>query len=184
VQKYYKNAVAFPKELDEACYPAENVMTKAIASLDNAWPWGAGVAHFQGDRMNAGIVRITNSNKDTEVLHVDALPDTFTQLDVQLGINVFLSVPPSGGELEVARTSARSYEHIASLPADFDWSSLDEIKSQEPLLIKPEAGDLILINTRRPHATRIFPEGSGPRISVATFVGMGSKSGEKLLCWS
>jgi len=174
-------------------------MVKVMRTLNQAWPSGAEVAQFEGREMNAGIVRITTSNKDTEISHVDAVPSTYSKMALQLSTNIFLAAPRSGGELEVTRTHARSFEEIASLPSDVDWDKVEGIDhTKGPLLIRPIVGDLVLINTRRPHSTRIFPEDDGPRVSIACF--LGSKSmpppgsdkldkhwdspDSKLLCWS
>jgi hypothetical protein len=49
-----------------------------------------------------------------------------------------------------------------------------------PLQVRPEAGDLILFNARKPHAIRRFS--SGDRISVQSFIGHGQD--RPLLLWN
>lgn len=184
VMKYYDDVIPFRESLTAACHPDQNLMQKVMSTLDRAWPSGAEVAQFEGKSMNAGIIRITNPTKKMEVPHVDVLPSTFKKLETQLSCNVFLAAPPVGGELEVMRTRVRSFEEISSLPDDFEWSKIDDVdRSLEPLRIQPKAGDMVLINTRRPHSVHSFPKNSGVRMSIATFMGLEHLS-DKLQCWS
>lgn len=181
VRAYYDDVEPFRQQLTAACHPEENLMSKVMKTLDENWSAGAEVAKFEGEEMNAGIIRITTSNNKTEIPHVDCLPSEYKELDIQLSTNVFLAAPPVGGELVVYRTRARTFEEIAALPADVDWNTMEGMDS--PLLIQPNVGDLLLINTRRPHSTNIFPKGTGPRISVACFIGCENED-SPLYCWT
>ena len=83
---------------------------------------------------------------------------------------------PRGGELEVLKAPAFTHEEVTARPKDHDWST----EGEESIYIKPECGDLVLINTRRPHATKTFDSGS--RVAVASFIGY--NPGEPLQFWS
>jgi hypothetical protein len=70
------------------------------------------------------------------------------------------------GELEMWDVPALPPHEIHETAPDFDWRAA----LPPSLLIRPRVGDLILINTRKPHAIRSFQ--SGDRISLQTFIGL------------
>ena len=97
-----------------------------------------------------------------------------------LQANVYLEVPPVGGELHVWPLSWRSrwdfYRHAATLsllttPDEEAQRRLRRAFSAaavEPLRLLPQPGDLVLICVQRPHAVQGFPFGN--RVSLQSFL--------------
>ena len=98
--------------------PAVTPIDKLRLELDEQFPHGATVARFQGRKMLTGIARITRaaySQIVAEQPHFDALPEKYGVLDAQLAANIYLAVPPKGGELEIW-TSRRCIRSPQSVP--------------------------------------------------------------------
>lgn len=89
---------------------------------------------------------------------------------------MYLSTPAIGGELIIYPLEPLSAEQVDDFEANqLLWAS----QLGEGIRIKPNAGDLILINTRRPHAAS--SSGEGTRVSLQTFIGV--NQGESLQLW-
>lgn len=133
----------------------------------------------------AGLVRVIKNQM--EILpHQDELAedlgdahDFAKQLKVggvQLAANLYLSVPDAGGEIEIwnrhlAKDELGSYRQL-----DSDYG-LDRNRLGAPdLVIKPEAGQLILLDSTLVHAVS-QSRGDIPRVSISCFVGV-APSGE------
>jgi hypothetical protein len=84
--------------------------------------------------------------------------------DQHFGINVFCSTPAIGGELEVFGGPTLLHNEIHQVSPKYDFRQ--DGRSSE--LIKPAPGDLIIVNTRRPHAVKGFSQGT--RTSVSAFM--------------
>ncbi len=175
-EKYYTDALVNIKERKDACDPNSDPIEKLISQLNKIYVNGAKIASFDNKPMFAGIGRITKVNAQLleDQPHVDALHQHF--LDSQLSANFYLEVPERGGELEIWDYSPLTPNEISMVSPNKDWRS----ELGNSILIKPQKGDLILINPRRPHAVRMFQEGK--RISLSCFIGY--KRGESLLLWS
>src|SRR5262245_51389462 len=136
----------------------------------------ANVAAFEGRKMFVGIGRITAPEKTVleEQPHFDSLPPDLT-LDGQFSANVYLKVPEHGGELDVWNHPTLSPDEIHDDQLGRDWRSM----LPPPIRIRPAVGDLILINTRKPHAVCSFARGE--RVSIQCFIGY--KRGRSLALW-
>ena len=107
-----------------------------------------------------------------------------------LSSNIYLDVPQGGGELSIwnirldsSLSSNPLYQLIAS-PETFG-SELQQIIHRgipRPLVIKPNPGDLVILDTSRPHAVAGFERGR--RISIQTFIRPEGKPDQHLLLWS
>lgn len=144
-----------------------------LSDLNSCWLDGARFESINGKELFAGIGRITVAEADTrlgEIPHVDGC----WPYEAHFSANVYLRVPDIGGELEVWREPTLTFQQVVQLDPNFDWRDA-QLKSW---LVKPLEGDLIIINTRRPHAVRNFQHGS--RVSVASFIGFDSGQPLKL----
>lgn len=163
-QHYYDNALPGIRRLRAAAAPYLSPIDRLRVELDELWPAGATVASFKGRKMFVGIARVMQADRSHashESPHFDALPPAICPLDGQLAANIFIAVPPTGGELEV--WGAPPLPPEAVLPDN--WRDI----GGDPIVVKPEVGDLLLFNSRRPHATTPFA--SGDRISLQCFIG-------------
>lgn len=174
-QQYYDNALRGIRRLREAAAPYLSPIDRLRVELDELWPDGATVAAFEGRKMFVGIARVMHSDRSHashENPHFDALPPSVQSLDGQLAANIFIAVPPVGGELEL--WDAPPLPPEAVLPDTWRATGGD------PIVFKPETGDLLLFNSRRPHATTPFE--TGDRISLQCFIGY--RRGGPLLFWN
>lgn len=118
----------------------------------------------------AGIIRGTEPGKTpmVEKPHVDVIRDeTMLSISRQLSAVMFLEVPTNGGELVL-------WNGPLFNPTTDDESEFIDRTVRNHLAggLKPEAGDLVMFNTRHPHATTEFCEKDGKRIAITTFVGI------------
>lgn len=105
-----------------------------------------------------GIIRVMfpeTAHLSETVPHVDCLPRSIAELQQQFSANIYLETPPSGGELIIWDTQAFSYDQVQR----FEGAQLPEQCLQKPLRIRPRQNELVLINTRRPHAICGFDSG-------------------------
>lgn len=176
-QRYYNEAMQGTRFIRDAAYPYLSPIDHLRLEFDELWAPGANIANFEGRKMFVGIVRITEPKKDIlEKPHCDAVPERFANLKSQYSANVYLSVPEEGGELEMWDMAPLPITEIDHADINKDWRN----SGIPSLLVKPHQGDLILINTRRPHAVRKFAEGT--RVSVQCFFGL--KNDNSLVLWN
>lgn len=175
VQRYYNSIDSGRATLRSLAAPYPNPIDLLRLDLDEKHAHGATVAAFEGCKMMAGIVRVTQSHLShlgAAEPHFDALPPRYAQLATQFAANIYLQVPTEGGDLEL--WDVEPLEPGAQTPRL--WRKV----LPEPVVIQPQRGDLILFNCRRPHAVRSF-EGQ-PRISAQMFIGQ--KPNGHLVMWN
>lgn len=173
--KYYAEAPVNMARIRSYTAPALTPIDKLRLELDEKYLHGAMVARFQTQKMLAGIGRVTHaalSHLSEDEPHFDALPEKFCQLDGQFACNIYLTVPKKGGELEV--WDVKPMSPLATAPAN--WRK----QLPQSVTLKPNEGDLILFNCRRPHAIRRFK--GEPRVTMQTFIGY--RKTQPLLIWN
>jgi hypothetical protein len=172
---YYKAALPNMMATRKASLPYLAPIDQLCVHLDNAV--GARIARFDGKTMFVGIGRITKSEavKLQDQPHFDSVPAKYG-IEKQFSANVFLTVPSEGGELEIWNHRPLTLEEIDNVDPNSDMRTI----MGDSFLIKPEQGDLIIINPRRPHAVRTYSKGT--RISTTCFIGY--RSGKPLVLWS
>jgi hypothetical protein len=146
--------------------------------LRQIWPSGVRVAHFGNIESYVGVARIeTASVTDCSDRnpHVDWLSPVIKPYDEQLSTIVYLQMPKSGGELLLWNVS--KYQVLSFLRDD---GTLDRHLLSDPMILAPSVGDLIIINTRYPHAVLGFNDGL--RIVQTCFVGI--RGEDPLELWS
>lgn len=159
---------------------------KFMAELALAWPAGIRVPTLKGFIMRPSTARLMNANGPAVLPHDDFQGQYARQLPWaadqkgQLGANIYISVPETGGQLELwcQQLSKEQYDLCR-----FNRSyGLDRKQLPEPdLTLKPKLGELILINTRKLHAIRGV--GKGERCTISSFCGFVSLN-DPLLIWS
>lgn len=158
--------------LRNALRPCLSPIDKIRLELDEYWPHGANLANIDGQKMFVGVVRLMESkysHLSEETPHIDSIVSDKIVFDKQFSAIIYLRVPQSGGELEIWDTNP---------PTVFDksWRS----RQPDPYIIVPEARELVLINTKKPHAVKAFE--NGQRIAIQCFVGF--RENEPILLWS
>jgi len=152
--------------------------------MDEVWPYGLMVRRFKGAKMTPGLVRVMNDDATgrTDVplnCHVDDSPLLSSRTGLY-SVNVYLKLPSHGGDLFLwnARMEGLSgvfkYWYVvknfflSSSYADDKMQRMFQSRLPPPSRIKVGTGDLVILNTGRPHA--IEPFSGGPRISMQGFL--------------
>ncbi|MBA2653894.1 MAG: 2OG-Fe(II) oxygenase [Gammaproteobacteria bacterium] len=166
--KYYLEALNGIKRFREAAEPFLSPIDQLRLELDENWPSSANLANFSGKKMFVGIGRIMAAK--TSLLselqpHCDSVPADYANLMGQFAANVYLSVPSSGGELEIWDVEPLPTSDIHTTTPT-NWRS----ELSQSISLKPNLGDLIIFNSRRPHAITQFK--NGRRVTVQCFIGL------------
>lgn len=177
VRHYYDNALPSIRLVRQICGPELSPIDRLRLELDETWPTGANIGTFDGPKMFCGIGRVTLPKKRILELqpHCDSLPLGYS-LDGQFSANVYLAVPRVGGELELWDVPPLSQREIIELEQSCNVREM----LPPPLRIHPNVGELIVFNTRKPHAVRSFEDGN--RVSIQSFIGFSSKGPLQLWC--
>ena len=180
VNRYFSEALPSIKKMRAASYPYPSPAENLRLQFDEILPNGAQVASINGKKMLCGIGRLMNAEdsiKSEEQPHFDSMPPASIPITQQFSANFYLQVPDKGGELEIWNLPPLSYDHIETLDQSED---IRGSLPKDSIKVRPAKGDLILFNTRRPHAICSFPEGT--RTSMQTFIGVNDN--KPLILWN
>ena len=122
-------------------------------------------------KIRAGMFRITRPNAAVmeEHPHMDTLDLYFNDCS-QIGANIYLQMPEQGGEVVIYDVPhAFQAEDVKAVEADKE-AFTRIIENSEAQIIRPEEGDLVLINTRVPHAVIAYQDPSRLRVSFNMFL--------------
>mgnify|MGYP000942256652 CR=1 FL=1 len=159
----------------------ENPVRRCIGQLAKAWHHGIEIARHKGRLLHPGLLRLTLPNAVTlnDSPHIDSLLHPSFNQSAQLSMNIYLSTPEHGGELIVWDIPPLLTENCKTFETD---DNMRKILQKKPCYkIRPEEGELILINTRIPHAVSTFQNGC--RVSQQAFIGV-KDSHSPLYVWS
>ena len=165
-------------DADDGKPPPLAPLDKLRLELDEVWPEGASVRKNEAGRaFLAGVARVMRGpTRYVEgFMHVDELAP-MVDSGGTFSANVYLKVPPTGGELAVWPLAVRSrwdfYRHAETLShltvQGEEGQALLRRKLPRPQLIKVAPGDLVVLCVQRPHAAQGFPMGT--RVSVQSFL--------------
>jgi hypothetical protein len=184
-RRYWTSARQWIQELRLACSPWLTPIDKLRLELDEIWSTGAAQGSLDGRKMFVGLARVFEENSTAEP-HQDVLewdvPESPTarRLHGQLAANIYLQMPPSGGQLAIWPVElSREQYNAMQLPGTYGVDA--ELLQCPPVRLRPEEGELILFNSRRVHAVEA-PIG-GPRITWSCFIGI-PEDGKSLMMWS
>ncbi len=129
-----------------------------------------------------GIVREINK---AALPHIDWAPfqspgSTVSKILREWSWNIYLTVPPCGGELTIYRRPWEPELEAFKLPDSYGYS-LEAVSGVDKVTLQPTVGELILFNSRNLHAV-LEVEKPGRRVTVSSFIGE-TPNGE-LLLWS
>ncbi len=189
-EAYFREALPAMRAVRRACAGSMTPIDKLRLELDELWLSGANVSRDNPFRrkMLAGLARVMRPDgllegiAQTEgLVHTDS-SHLITEQQGLFSANTYLEVPSRGGELNVFPLAMKQPEHLESLVRvigfllqhAFDDAHRDRVQRQlhallpAPLTIKPEVGDLVILNTGRLHAVRGFAKGT--RVTLQSFV--------------
>jgi hypothetical protein len=168
-EKYYAEAMSGIRALRAASYPGLSPIDRLRVELDENWVPGANLANFEGKKMFVGIGRVMKpelSQMSEYQPHWDSVPTQYANLLGQFSANVYLAVPDEGGELEIWDIEPLPTSIIHHNDPERDWRA----ELPPSIRLKPDKGDLLLFNTRRPHAITRFD--GATRVAAQCFIGI------------
>lgn len=177
--EYYQQALSNTRNPRQISYPHISPIDRLRLELDELWHKGANIANFNDIKNNIGLFRVVQASRSqllSHTPHVDCLPTKYMFFKGQFTANIYFTLPPKGGELEVWDVEPLKGKEIDDSASIQNWRGL----LPEPIVIMPEIGELVLFNARRPHSVRDFSEGI--RTSVQCFVGLADD--DTLHLWS
>lgn len=147
------------------------------------WPGGVTVGRRGGRELGAGVAR--EPNQGFRVHFDDSLREYADDLlDVpligQFAFNLYLSVPPAGGETVLWRHRWQPEDESYRLPASYGYDEA-VVRGAESLEIAPRVGEALLIDPRYFHAVRPSSRGAR-RIALGFAVGLAASG--QLLTWA
>jgi hypothetical protein len=185
---YFKEALPAMRAIRGAA-KGLSPLDKLRLELDELWPSGATVSRDNPYRrkMLVGLARVMRPETLLDgITRVEGMihTDSSMFLDSERGLfsaNIYLDVPTSGGELNIFPVAMQQPERLQRLVRviayllqySFDPVHRERVQRQlharlpPPVTLTPSAGDLIVLNTGRPHAVRGFTEGT--RVSLQAF---------------
>ena len=178
IDQYFDHAARLMSEAQRVCSPFCTPIETLTKELVDIWPGGATLAKLKGQSVFAGIIRIMRpvAARALPEPHIDWVPDAIFKLTAQLSAIAYLSMPDAEGELEVWSTRLDALIDLVNRQGRLRRRDLPE-----PTLIRPQTGDVVIINTRRAHAVRSF--GVGARIVQTAFIGV-NKWDAPVIMWS
>ncbi|MEM7302027.1 MAG: 2OG-Fe(II) oxygenase [Pseudomonadota bacterium] len=169
---YHENAIASIHDTRSIFYPHISPVDHLKLLLQEFWPSGANLQHLDGRKCFSGALRVFWPKTAEFFPHYDRLDEESSASELehmgeQLGANIYLQTPSSGGDLQMWLREATPDEKI----------TIREVEGLEPedvgppkLVIHPEEGDLIIMSTRMLHA--VTPSADSHRVSTGTFIGV------------
>jgi hypothetical protein len=147
---------------------------------------GVSKAYLSDKReMPQGIFRMYPADYNPEILpHQDVLQwyidDSVAQnLLGQIGWNIYLDIPSSGGELVLydKHLDKEEYDSLSKGDYGIPWDKVE----YRNIFVSPRIGDLILIDSTRLHAIKKV-SGTGDRVTLSGFLGYDNN--KTLISWA
>lgn len=171
-QAYHAQAIPNIRKIREVFRPLASPIDELRLLLDEVWPKGARLLDVNGEKCFVGIGRFQGSGVDltphTDNLERNAPQDHEPRLLTQLSTNIYLEIPEDGGELEIWKIEPDEAEYNR-LRGERAYGIERHLLPPPDFVIKPEPGDLIVLNPRLIHAVR--PSATSTRVTLGVFIG-------------
>jgi len=182
--QYLSLAITAMRKARIISHPLLSPADQLRLELDEVWPCGSSLMHIENQSMFFGIVRVWVEG--TEALpHQDLLYREISDLGAtneysQLGANIYLQSAEDGGALEIW-DNVFSDEDCEKYAIKGSYGFSRDLLPKTSLVIYPQQGDLILLNTAKVHAVRKIYKGE--RITISGFIGCWGTQ-QQLKYWS
>lgn len=172
---YLDKAPGWIETMRRECAPHPLPMDVLRLHLDEIWPGSAQLTRMSGRQMFAGLIRRFQPGAGAEP-HQDHLEwdartagiDDHPYFDAQLAANIYMKVPPRGGELVIWPVGlTRTQYEAARIPGSYGVRK--ELLEGTPLVLPPRAGELIMFSSRNTHEVK--PSSGGDRVASSNFIG-------------
>lgn len=152
-----------------------------LAAFRDAWP-DVAPGRRQRREMHVGIVREINAG--LQVHYDDAVREYAGRLldgevVAQLAFNIYVRVPPAGGETVLWRRRWQPDDESRRIPGGYGFQEA-VVADTQSLTLRPMLGEGFLFDPRHYHTVR--PASDGRRISIGCFVGLTDDG--RLALWS
>jgi hypothetical protein len=177
-ERYFRHAESFLEAQRAAVQTGPWVIDRLRCTFDESWPWGSHLG-FPGRPylpwVRPTVIRVMSPDARRSphpfgFIHTDDVDHMGGRFRI-LSANIYLKVAEVGGEflvwpvhltkgLNVLRFPANAYVR-ALLSMAFDDDVQEELLRMlpEPLTIRPAPGDLVILDTGRPHSVSIVSKG-------------------------
>jgi 2OG-Fe(II) oxygenase superfamily len=171
IKLYFETAHESILAFRDACAPYCSPIDTLRCTLDEIWPAGANLQTLTGRKMFVGLSRMVRPGT-TFLAHHDLFQEDApgepeaNDLKAQFGANVYIKVPPEGGELLMwqQEISTPVFDRMRNGEYGLDISVL----GPADLSVKPDRGDLLIFNSRKMHAVASGKDIN--RLALACFV--------------
>ncbi|WP_372422054.1 2OG-Fe(II)-dependent halogenase WelO5 family protein [Salinarimonas chemoclinalis] len=187
-RRYFEHGIVLQRHMREVSEPHASPIDLLRLTLEESWPGGANLMRNSGRKAPFGISRLWREgseglpHQDLIYRETSAVEEEPTKIRDQIGVNVYLTTSRVGGELETwdVVIEDAEYEKIADR-FEGSYGYTRDMLPRESIVIQPQVGDLIMINTACVHAIRKIIDGE--RLTISGFVGSAGED-QPLLCWS
>lgn len=184
IEHYFATALDNLNLLRRACEPYPCPMDTFRCVMDETWGAGCTLQTLYGRKMFVGLSRCMKpgiplkAHHDMFGRHAPDTPEAASLIS-QFGINIYVDVPETGGELAMWQKEISDAEFLDQRGDDYAIP-LEDLPPCD-YSAKPENGDLILFNARKLHA--VLPGEGIDRLTISGFLGYRGDR-EPLTVWS
>ncbi|QYC45213.1 hypothetical protein Nocox_38315 [Nonomuraea coxensis DSM 45129] len=186
VTDYFDHAHGILRQLRDAFLPYANPADMLRSEIDELTPRGAQLLRLRDKPAVFGMMRSWDASMEA-LPHFDIIqqahPDlgTHLQFGEQFGINIHLHTPRSGGELLVWDVTLHDLSIAGLTGSDGTYGYPPHALPPPDVVLKPNAGDLVIVRSTRLHS--VARTSAGERVTISGFIGLTTDASEARL-WS
>lgn len=167
---YFQSSTKSMEDLRSACSPVMSPLDTLRCKLDEIWNPGANLQTLNGKKMFVGLSRVVEPGTEFLAHHDIFQQDAPNEPDAisvksQFAANIYIQTPNKGGELLMWNVNMEP-KIFDELRKD-DGLKVDTL-SEPDITVKPEAGDLLIFDSRKLHA--VAPPIDKPRLALSFFI--------------
>lgn len=145
--------------------------------LDDAWRGRVGRLRVESGLCGLGLLRFLDKGGEilphNDVIASDMADSLIAQsIDIQIAFNLLIQAAAQGGATRVYPKRLSRTEYDANRrPVPDDYALRDECLPTDPVVIRPEAGDVYFFDANLPHRVDAC-SGTRPRYTLSAFLGV------------